>query len=321
VLYNFLFHRVHPVHDPLWDPMRPELFERCIRYINKHFQVLLLEDLLIPAHALKPGNKYASISFDDGYKDNLEYAAPILDRYNCKASFYIVTDCIDQNKLTWTHILEHAFLNTDKKAVQLDFDFLPEHLRVDRLKDKSIRIRYINLLKPYLRVCSHENRKAIINRVQECLDDVAYPQLMMSWEDVRQLQSAGHRIGSHTVSHSVLNTITDEKTIMDEMLLSGKMIEQELGAFPVSLSYPLGKYNNTVIQLTRAAGYQLGIAVGQQPCNPAPTSLFEIPRIELYNEPWWKVRMRMNGSLERIKRQMQSCRFHCPYFFFSITSL
>ena len=41
--------------------------------------------------------------FDDGYKDNIEYAAPILRQFKCPASFYVVTDCIDRNVPTWTY--------------------------------------------------------------------------------------------------------------------------------------------------------------------------------------------------------------------------
>jgi peptidoglycan/xylan/chitin deacetylase (PgdA/CDA1 family) len=102
-----------------------KLFDKCIKYINNNFNVCLYEDLL-QANTFELKEKIATIMFDDGYKDNLNYAAPILQKHDCKASFYIVTNSIDNNTLTWTHIIEYLFQNTNKQTINLDFDFLPE---------------------------------------------------------------------------------------------------------------------------------------------------------------------------------------------------
>lgn len=61
------------------------------------------------------------------------------------------------------------------------------------------------------------------------------------------------------------------------------------------------------------AGYRFGLAVGQKIYRPNQDSPFAIPRIELYNEPWWKTQMRMNGSLEKLKsglflQKLRKCR-------------
>lgn len=84
---NFLFHRVSPVTDPLWPPMQPDLFEKIIRYLTGNFKVVLLEDYLRNPSQFKNGKNIATVSFDDGYLDNLEIAAPILKKYRCPASF------------------------------------------------------------------------------------------------------------------------------------------------------------------------------------------------------------------------------------------
>ena len=44
---NFLFHRVHPKRDKLWDPMDPALFEKCIKYITKNYDVVSLEEYVL----------------------------------------------------------------------------------------------------------------------------------------------------------------------------------------------------------------------------------------------------------------------------------
>src|SRR5688572_14010086 len=112
MIRNFLFHRVNPKRERLWDPMDVKLFDRCIRYISNKYNVVLFEDL-VSSGDMQTKDNIATIMFDDGYKDNIQYAAPILKKYNCKASFYVVTDCIDRNVPTWTNLLEHMFQNTN----------------------------------------------------------------------------------------------------------------------------------------------------------------------------------------------------------------
>ena len=261
---------------------------------------MLLEDM-VSRPDLKELKNVATILFDDGYKDNIQYAAPILAKYNCKASFYVVTECIDRNIPTWTHILEHCFQYTKRSDIDLIFNFLPLDLQVTELSTQEKRIEYVRKLKPFLKKISHRNRNLILDRVIQSFNDVDLPRIMMDWQDLLKLTEQGHYIGSHTVSHCMLGTMDDPNEIKDELQLSGWMIEKHLGYFPKTISYPVGSYNETTINLSKEAGYTIGLAVKQKPYYPEKDGIFEIPRIELYNENWLKTRMRISNILEDIK--------------------
>lgn len=300
MIRNFLFHRVNPKRDRLWDPMDVALFDQCIKYISNKYEVVLIEDLVFSENLYKK-NRYATIMFDDGYKDNIEFAAPILKKYNCKASFYVVTDCIDSNLPTWTHILEYLFQHTAIAEIIIDFDFLPADLKTTHLKNVEERIKYVSKLKPFLKKLSHTQREQVLQRVNETYADISLPNLMMNWDDLRALKNAGHYIGSHTITHCMLGTMSDEQEVKHELLASGNKIKNELGYFPLSISYPVGSFNETTKRLAKEAGYQLGLAVKQNIYNPSIDDLFEISRIELYNEPWWKTKLRISNALENLK--------------------
>jgi peptidoglycan/xylan/chitin deacetylase (PgdA/CDA1 family) len=261
---------------------------------------VLLEDLVASGN-YKTKKKIATILFDDGYKDNIEYAAPILKKYNCKASFYIVTNCIENNALTWTHVLEHSFQHTKVSDINFQFSFLPESLKVISLPTQAERINYINRLKPFAKTISHEQRNELLMAVKEKLTDVQLPALMMDWNDILELKKAGHYIGSHTVNHHMLGTMSDVDEISYELAASGNTIKEKLGYFPVSISYPVGSYNKTTIELCKKAGYTMGLAVKQTTFDPQKDDIFEISRIELYNESWWKTRLRISNLLEEVK--------------------
>lgn len=302
MIRNFLFHRVHPQRDKLWDPMSVELFDKCIRYISKKYDVVLFEDLAFSDKYKSNNNKsIATIMFDDGYKDNIEFAAPILKKYNIKASFYVVTESIDKNMPTWTHILEHLFQFTSIKNIDINFDFLPQDLKVTELNSHEERIRYVSKLKPFLKTLPHQKRQSVLNVVMETYNDIEFPKLMMNWDDLRKLKAEGHYVGSHTVTHCMLGTMDNENDVAFELLQSGKQIEQQLGYFPLTISYPVGSFNKSTKELANKAGYKIGLAVKQNVHNPLKDDLFEVSRIELYNESWLKTQLRITNILEEIK--------------------
>jgi peptidoglycan/xylan/chitin deacetylase (PgdA/CDA1 family) len=295
---NFLFHRVSPERDILWDPMDVKLFDQCIAYIKRKYVIITIEEL--------SGNlldkKYATISFDDGYKDNIEYALPILQKHDVKASFYVVTDCIDKNIPTWTYILDYLFLKTDKTHIDLKFDFISTDLKSVKFENKDLKISYVKKLKPELKGLTHEKRNLVLEKISKTFDDVQLPKLMMDWDDLKILSSCGHQIGSHTVSHCMLGTMSDEAEIKYELEMSGKRIKEKLGFFPKTISYPVGSYNQTTIKISKEVGYSIGLAVKQDVFLPKRDDIFEIPRIELYNESWFKTRLRISHTLEKIKK-------------------
>lgn len=300
MIKNFLFHRVNPVRDKLWDPMDVKLFDKCIHFIKNHYEIVQIEDFYHLDLNSKL-NRYATISFDDGYKDNIEFAAPILEKYNVKASFYVVTDCIDKNIPTWTHELKHRFLYTKKNQINLNFDFLPNEFQKTYFSSQTERVAYVLKLKPILLKISYEQKILILDEVRKSFNDMDLPEIMMSWDDLKQLQSQGHKIGSHTVTHAMLGTTKNQETINFELKESFNKITKILGKEPETIAYPVGSYNHLVKINAKNIGYKYGLAVTQNIHKPNEHDMFEIPRIELYNESWLKTRLRINNSLEIIK--------------------
>lgn len=302
MIRNFLFHRVNPVRDQLWDPMDPELFKRCIKYISNKYQVVLLENLLELDDLYTSKNKYATILFDDGYHDNIEFAIPILKKFSVPASFYVVTNCIDNNIPTWTHIFEHLFQNTKKNKLILNFDFIPDNYRNILFYSKNDKIKLAGKLKPFIKTLKSDQRELVLDNIKQTFNDVDLPKIMMNWDEIKQLSEDGYYIGSHTVSHKPLGTISDQGEIKKELLNSGQRIKEKLGYFPKTISYPIGSYNEMTIKIAKEVGYQIGLAVKQDIYNPKKDNIFEVPRIELYNERWFKTKLRISNQLEELKK-------------------
>lgn len=296
---NFLFHRVSDETDMLWPPMKPSLFSEVIQYLTTKYSIVPLEGFLNDPVSFRSKKSLATILFDDGYKDNIEYAAPVLTKFNCPASFYVVTDCINRNVPTWTYVTDEIFQKTNRN-ITLDFSFVPEKFKFIKIKDG---IGMVKGVKPWLKSLSNTERKQIINEIiHQCDDVVVENNKMMSWDDIRQLDSHGFVIGSHSHTHPMLASLQNESEIAEELLLSASIIEQEIRKPPFTISYPIGSYDQRVTSLAQKTGYKYGLAVEQRFFRFQNDDLFAIPRVELYQEPWWKQHLRISGIYGSVKR-------------------
>lgn len=104
-------------------------------------------------------------------------------------------------------------------------------------------------------------RESIITRAQMC-----------------EMADAGFEIGSHTLSHPHLTTISDDQ-LARELADSRHKLEDIIGKEVVSLSYPYGDRDPRVIRAAMDAGYKN--AVSTQIGTVSGCSPFEIPRINV----------------------------------------
>ena len=70
-----------------------ENFEKQMKYIKDNgYETITFEDIANGEYKNRFNKNYVIITFDDGYKDNLKNALPILKKYNLKAVLFYVTD-------------------------------------------------------------------------------------------------------------------------------------------------------------------------------------------------------------------------------------
>jgi peptidoglycan/xylan/chitin deacetylase (PgdA/CDA1 family) len=76
----------------------------------------------------------------------------------------------------------------------------------------------------------------------------------MGWEQLRELHQAGHIIGAHGWTHTLL-THCNEKELHHELADARLTLEQKLGAPVTTMSLPGGRYNARVLAACQQAGY------------------------------------------------------------------
>jgi peptidoglycan/xylan/chitin deacetylase (PgdA/CDA1 family) len=80
----------------------------------------------------------------------------------------------------------------------------------------------------------------------------------LSWKQVRRFEGRGVEIGSHTVSHAALTSLSNAGA-MDELVKSRKKLERKLDHRVPWLAYPYGDYDGRIEALAKKAGYKLAV--------------------------------------------------------------
>ncbi|MFL6280851.1 MAG: polysaccharide deacetylase family protein [Vicinamibacterales bacterium] len=95
------FHRVLDTEEPDGLTVSVALFETYCRFFKRHFNVVSLAHLVDKLEHGGKLNRELAITFDDGYRDNFEHAAPVLERLGLPATFFIVSQWIGSDVVPW----------------------------------------------------------------------------------------------------------------------------------------------------------------------------------------------------------------------------
>lgn len=260
-LSTLVFHRVLPKPDPIFpEEIHAENFDRICGWLRAWFNVLPLDEAArLMAEGRLPSRALA-ITFDDGYADNREEAAPILQRHGLPSMFFISTGMIDGG-LMWNDTVIEAFRRTRLPVVDLSA-VLPEIGALD-MGSPRLRRTAIDRVISAVKYLEPARRQLCVDTVARLAEVDPPRDLMMSSAQVRQLRSMGMQIGAHTVTHPILARLPVTEA-RHEIVESRRHLEAILGEPVRVFAYPNGKpgedYQLRDVQLVREAGFDAAVS-------------------------------------------------------------
>jgi peptidoglycan/xylan/chitin deacetylase (PgdA/CDA1 family) len=101
----------------------------------------------------------------------------------------------------------------------------------------------------------------------------------LSWTLLHALERRGIEIGSHTVAHRDMTSLSDREMLGD-LMSSRRTLERKLGHPVPWLAYPFGTYDARVERLTRRAGYLLAVTT-RSGATQSARQPFALPRLRI----------------------------------------
>jgi peptidoglycan/xylan/chitin deacetylase (PgdA/CDA1 family) len=201
----------------------------------------------------------AVVTFDDGYKDNYRYAFPILKKYKIPATIFLVTGHIDTGNLFWFEKVGYIIWKTKIKRLKLDsFGDFPLNSVNNRLLSAFKIVEKMKKIKD-------EKKNILIEKLIN-ISKVEIPHdlgrdVILSWDEIKEMNEWGIDFGAHTVSHPILTRISLEQAKF-EISQSKKEIEKRLGRSVKTFAYPNGThedFNTKIIDLVKESGFTCAV--------------------------------------------------------------
>jgi len=198
-----------------------------------------------------PKNSFA-ITFDDGFSNNYYVAAAILDGLGIPATFYITTNFIEHDKVSWIDKIENCFEYATNGNIEFD-DFKTSFTNTKEKIKSLTRIRTFAKTSKDLDVDWFAN--FVCNNVESYNCGPEKLDRKMTWDQIRYLNSNPlFTIGGHTHNHEIMSYL-DKDDLRYTIEKSLKMLREKADVNTTHYSYPEGMENcfneSTIRELKR----------------------------------------------------------------------
>jgi peptidoglycan/xylan/chitin deacetylase (PgdA/CDA1 family) len=256
-------------------------FALLIRTVARYFHVTPLLEAVTTLRDGRLPPRSLSITFDDGYADNVDVALPVLRSIGVPATFFIATGFLDGSAM-WNDRLIEAVRRHSDATLDLHSIGLGVHDVSSWSRKRAVSNALIQQLK-YLEPSARDQRVA---QVERAIGGVGPRGLMMSRDNVRTLIASGMDVGAHTITHPILASVSLQTA--REEIAGGKADLESITFRPVRVfAYPNGSPNRDFskehVDLVAACGFEAAVttAWGAASVNSSP---FQLPRFT----PWQK---------------------------------
>ena len=289
------FHSISPYKNFSYPPIHPDHFEKLLKYLSKHFNFVSPEEI-----NTKHKKPLCILTFDDGYKDFINYALPILDKYKAPAIQNVVVESAESGKPFWTQRLNNITNFIYESKTSFHYTYENEKFVYSRNNFSEF---YRKLFSFLIQKNSATKNQVLID-IENLLFDFNYRDIdMMSWDEIRQCANCNISIGSHSMTHDSLSTISDINVLTNEIALSRKIIESKIYKKVTAFAFPNGDYNDLSINIASDNyDYIFGTEERSAKLIQINEGKLVLPRIEANQKSVWENIAKINGLHEFFKK-------------------
>jgi peptidoglycan/xylan/chitin deacetylase (PgdA/CDA1 family) len=304
-----LYHRITVEPDPglLSAGMCVSLqnFDAQMAYFRRRFNPIRLDHAMARLARGEPLPPWAvSVTFDDGYVDNLEIAWPVLQRHQMPATLFVPTGGLSCGEPFWWDRVGLAFSATADRSfngAQFGLKGFGERPRSLGFGQREVVLR--DVIDTLWTMPHHEVMLAVgalerqmLKRRRLSRGSMRLPARMTS-RQVLEMHRRGVEIAAHSVHHPNLEQLTPAEVVA-EVVDSRRALESLCQAPVRGFAYPAGFINADVIQAVESSGLDYAVTT-QAGVNPAGTARHQLMRIGMPDDSVADFKRAFIGVVER----------------------
>jgi peptidoglycan/xylan/chitin deacetylase (PgdA/CDA1 family) len=257
-----------------WCPLRPQLsrrrFQACLETLSRYYQFISLADAVDMIDGRIPLKPHSLVlTFDDGYRNQLKHALPILEAFNAPAAFFLCTGHIDNRKPFWFDRLDYALQQAKVAGRSFKIgggvvEIVSENREDLAASFKRLRDSGKKIARPDREMTAEMESFAeeLENESGKKLEDIFETDewsALLSWQEITEKSS--HPLvsfGSHTVDHTRLGC-AGKSEITYQVIASKEKIEQHTGKECRFFCYPSGSFSIASLQVLKECGYTAAV--------------------------------------------------------------
>jgi peptidoglycan/xylan/chitin deacetylase (PgdA/CDA1 family) len=257
----------------------PETFELHLDLLQAHFRPLSLGEIATALEANRPLPPGAcAITFDDGWRDNYQYALPALRRRGFPATVFVVTERVGTRGAFWPDAVARALAGAGRERLAELADRVPE-LFIDGASDPLAT----GLAK--LKTLEEGRRGELLTRIEAWAHEggtsVEAPEReLLDWDELCEMRDGGFEVEAHGTSHTILTTVSPERAEREIRDSGAELRERGFGAARL-FAYPNGSHDAAVRERVREAGYRAAVTI-ETGLVRAGLDLLRWPRVGLH---------------------------------------
>jgi peptidoglycan/xylan/chitin deacetylase (PgdA/CDA1 family) len=256
------------------DSGRRGLYEQ-LRLLKRVTTVVPLAEALADLAAGRPlPPRAVALTFDDGYRDNLTVAAPMLRLLDLPATCFVVPGLLSRTTTPWWEVLAWGVECATAGELKWNDAALPLQTAEQRRVAKQT---VAEAVKRRDRVSRDEAVEEVVTQLAP-LGPEPDEDMFLDWDSARELRET-MAIGSHSSSHAILSQETPEDQ-REDLVDARRRIEAELECAAPVLAYPNGgaaDYDEATLAAVGAAGHTHAVTT-RGGLNDRTTPPFEIRR-------------------------------------------
>jgi peptidoglycan/xylan/chitin deacetylase (PgdA/CDA1 family) len=263
----FMLHHVRAGRDAAFQPNRhleitPEFLRSMVSHLRtQDIDIVTMDEVHRRLSERHFERRFACFTLDDGYRDNRDFALPVLREFDAPCTVYVASDFAEGSGRLWWIALEMVIA----KASRIDVEIGGTAVRLDTATAAAKQAAF-DRLHNWLRGLPGEfdlQREVSALCKTHGIDEAAIcPSLCMSWDELKVFANDPLvSIGAHTITHCSLAQQT-EANASHEMATSRARIENVLQRPVLHFAYPYGDRiaaGTREFALARASGFKTAV--------------------------------------------------------------